>query len=198
MLPVRQSTILCIVPQGGETQMRPALLACLAVFLEFGAVPLAKASDIPSADWYWNVDNRNAVYAGTSNSAENLLAQFCYAESGKCLYAVAFGITCEEGEEYLALINTDKGAHSVDMVCGEALDSGEHLMVLKDFDRVDGLVRSATRIGFVMPMKGDEFKAIRFSLRGAAKALDSMRAAAERIHAQKDESSAVRPAVERL
>ncbi len=126
-----------------------------------------------------------------------MLAQFCYLESGNCIYAVAFGISCKEDSEYPALVNTDEGAQSIKLVCGGEYD-GENFMVITEFDVIDSLIRKGSRIGFVMPMQGDEFKAVRFSLRGATRALDSMRTVAERLRAKQDDRPRVSPAVERL
>lgn len=157
----------------------------------------ANAGDNRSLDWTWNIDDHEALVASTSNDANNLLAQFCYPESGNCLYAVAFGIECEEGAKYPALVNTDDGAKSIELVCGGKFQD-ENFLMAGDFDEIDSLVREATRIGFVIPMKGDEFKAVRFSLRGATQALDLMRRTAEKLHAKGKDVPSAKPAVERL
>ena len=163
----------------------------------FSIVQPAQAGEIKSKDWTWNIDDTDSVYAATMNSADHMLAQFCYPETGKCLYAVAFGTNCEEGSKYPALVNADEGAYYIELVCGDKMD-GQHLMFVSDFDQIDKIVRSSERIGIVMPMQGDEFKAVRFSLRGATEALDSMRSAAQKLHARQSSKPSVRPAVERL
>lgn len=50
------------------------------------------------------------------------------------------------------------------------------------------------------PMESDEFKAIRFSLRGSVEALDLMRAAAEKLQqfSSKKPHSEAKPAAEKL
>lgn len=177
--------------------MRSSKSRWLLVAVLLGVLSAAHAGDIKSGDWSWDVDDPEALNALTSNSAANLLAQFCYPEKGNCLYAVAFGMTCEEGEKYPALVNTDKGSRSIELVCGPKF-SDENLMLISEFDVIDKLVRQGKRIGFVMPMQGDEFKAVRFSLQGATQALDLMRRSAEKLHAKRNDGPSMKPAVERL
>lgn len=168
-----------------------------SALLFFTAASPAPTRDIPSGDWHWNIDDAEAVYAATTNAADNLLAQFCYPESGSCIYAVTFGLRCTKGNQYPALVNTDAGSMSIELTCGD--DTGEeHLMFASDFDQMDKLVRSGQRIGIVIPLEGDEFKAVRFSLDGAERALNLMRKAAEKLQAARDQAGGSRPAVERL
>jgi hypothetical protein len=177
--------------------MRLATLRMFTFSIMLCAGLPASPGEIRSQDWAWNAVEQESVYAATFNSAKHMLAQFCYTESGNCVYAVAFGISCEEDSEYPALVNTDEGAQSIKLVCGGETD-GQHLMLITEFDVIDRMIRKGARIGFVMPMQGDEFKAVRFSLRGATRALDSMRLAAEKIRAMQEDRPRVSPAVERL
>jgi hypothetical protein len=154
-----------------------AILGVLACAL-FSAVALAE--DVRSGDWTWSIDDPDIFYAGTENAAGNALMQFCYTDEGSCVYAVGFDMQCEEGSSYPALVNTDVSAASIDLLCGSELDDGSNFMFVKDFDQIDGLIRKAGQIGFALPMKGDEFKAVRFSLKGSVAAIDAMRTIAER------------------
>ena len=43
-------------------------------------------------------------------------------------------------------------------LCGGKLDAGGNLMLVKNFDQIDGIIRKARRIGFALPMQGDEFQ----------------------------------------
>jgi hypothetical protein len=158
----------------------------------------ANAGDIKSKDWTWNIDDPEWVYATTENSADGMLGQFCDPEDGSCLYAVNFGITCEEGSRYPALVSTDQGSQSLELVCATKARAEYPLFFIDDFDKIDGIIRGAQRIGFVVAMQGDEFKAVRFSLRGATESIDLMRLAAEKLHARQGSKPAARPAVERL
>jgi len=135
----------------------------------------ARAGDFTSGDWVWNVDGPEAFYAATENSAGQGLMQFCDINEGSCLYAVGFDTTCDEGATHPALVNTEETAASITLHCGKKLKDGTNLMFFEDFDQIDKIIRNATRIGFALPMQGDEFKAVRFSLKGSNEALDAMR-----------------------
>ena len=135
----------------------------------------ARAGDFTSGDWVWNVDDPEMFYAATENSAGQALMQFCDPAEGQCVYAVGFDTTCDKGDSYPALVNSDAGTASITLKCGSELDDGGNLMLVEDFEQMDRFVRSAKRIGFALPMQGDEFKAVRFSLRGSNEALDAMR-----------------------
>ena len=139
------------------------------------AMSWAQAGDFASGDWAWNVDDPDGFYAVTSNSAGQMLMQLCDVNEGSCLYAVGFDTTCSEGASHPALVNTDEIAASITLHCGSKLKDGSNLMFIEDFDQIDQIVRDATRIGFALPMQGDEFQAVRFSLKGAVPALDAMR-----------------------
>lgn len=152
------------------------LSAC--VLMLWGSV--AWGEEFTSGDWTWSVDDSETYYAGTENSAGQMLAQFCHLDTGNCVYAVGFDTTCDEGDSYPALVNTDNGASSIEFLCGGELKDGSHLMLIQDFDQIDGIVRKAKRIGFALPMQGDEFKAVRFSLKGSVAAIDAMRKVAAR------------------
>ena len=147
------------------------LVAC--VLMLWGSV--AWSEDVRSGDWVWSVDDPEAYYAATENSAGQMLAQFCDTKEGSCIYVVGFDTNCDEGDAYPVLVNSDAGTASLDFLCGGDLEDGGHLMIAKDFDQLDDLIRKATRIGFALPMQGDEFKAVRFSLRGSVNAIESMR-----------------------
>lgn len=157
------------------------------------------AGDIVSKDWVWNIDDNEIPYAATTNSAGQLLGQYCYPKLGKCMYLVGFSITCEEDSNYPALVNTDKGAQSIQLICGGKLDDvDQNVLMASNFDELDKIIRGASRIGFVIPMQSDDFKAVRFSLRGAEDALDRMRAAALKLQDKPGNTNNTKPAVETL
>lgn len=139
----------------------------------FGVSP-AFAEGFQSGDWVWNVDGE-MFYASTTNDAGQMLAQVCTAASGKCLYVVGFDTNCEDDHTYPAMMNTDQAAAPIDLLCGTKLDDGGNLMIVEDFDQMDSLLRRSKLVGFALPMEGDKFKAIRFSLKGSVAAIDAMR-----------------------
>ena len=173
----------CVVFQRPAAQGL-AIQIVAALLLLF--VPHCWAGDVPAGDWVWNIDDPEAVHAGTENSAGNVLAQFCYPNDGSCIYVVSMGLDCKEGDSYTALVNTKSGATAIELLCGGEHDgeSGSHLLVFQNFEEIDELVRKNSQIGFAIALAEGEFKAVRFSLRGSSQALDLMRRAAERLNEQ--------------
>jgi len=148
-----------------------AAVLALGILMSSGA----RAGELTSGDWTWSIDDPEMFYAGTGNSAGQMLMQLCDISEGSCMYAVGLETTCSEGAAHPALVNTDETAASITLHCGKKLKDGSNLMFIEDFDQIDGIIRDARRIGFALPMEGDEFKAVRFSLKGAVQALDAMR-----------------------
>ncbi len=155
---------------------KAGLIAC--VLGVWGSV--AWGEEFTSGDWTWSIDDPEMFYAATENSAGQVLMQLCDTEDANCFYAVGFNTNCDEGDSYPALVNSDAGTASIELYCGSDSDDGTNLMLVKDFDQMDEFVRKASRIGFALPMKGDEFKAVRFSLKGSVAAIDAMRKIAAR------------------
>lgn len=143
----------------------------------------------------WSVgatDNGQAVYAGTANESGSILAQYCYFGQSTCEYRLLIDSRCTDGNKYPGLLNSDVGASTVTLLCDGSRGGSRHSYVVGPFDTVDQAVRKGTRIGFVIPMQRDEFKAMRYSLRGSNAALTFMRGAYSR--AERSGTATSRPA----
>ena len=147
-------------------------------------------------DWVPNFDDKTMFLAVTANTAGHIFGQYCYIEEQYCIYAIAIGINCKPGNEYPALINSDAGSGRVTLVCGGKVED-QHVLGVSGFDDIDRVVRKATRFGIAIPMKNDEFKVGRFSLRGAAETIDFMRTVAEKKMKGTPQNRS-RPAEERI
>ena len=136
------------------------------------------AETFQSKYWSWSTDNSEFYYAATVNAVGHVLGQYCYFESGSCLYLLSFGTSGHEGSQYPAILNSDAGSAPVTLFCAYKLQ-GQHVLFVSGFDDIDRMVRTANRVGIAVPMEGDQFKVSRFDLVGSTQALDFMRAAAE-------------------
>jgi len=47
-----------------------------------------------------------------------------------------------------------------------------------NFDQVDKIIQQSSRVGFAIPMQDDEFRVVRFNVRGATRAISAMSEAA--------------------
>lgn len=132
----------------------------------------ATAADRVIGDWA--VDSANGLYeAYTSNSSGSLLGLVC--TDAVCKFYLLAEVACEDGHDYLALINTEKGAVSRQLGCMTMTLSGkpQKVILMGDPDWFAQTIRSASTIGIAVPMANGDFQVFRFSLRGSAAALDA-------------------------
>lgn len=148
-------------------------------------------ADGTSKEWFWVTDDSdNFYYAATLNSSGHLIGQYCFFKSGDCKYLLGAGITCTEGNEYPALINSTSGSTHVTIICGGKVGD-QNVFLLSPFDDIDSIIRNADRIGIAVPMENDKFKVSRFSLSGSTHAIESMRSSAEKKMSKKPVKSTV-------
>ncbi|AZT83650.1 hypothetical protein EHN06_08915 [Marinobacter sp. NP-4(2019)] len=131
-----------------------------------------------SKDWMWDASGQEFAYAATSTDGGRILGQYCYYNQDSCVYVVTLGITCEQGSEYPALVNSNVGAIEVQLICGHKAATDENAFFIKPFTEIDNAVRQASNIGFAIAMKSGRFKVTRFSLSGSTYAIESMRESA--------------------
>jgi len=127
-------------------------------------------------DWrIGNLDAGAGMYAATVNETQSVLGQFCQVEGDDfpCYWLLSIDIDCEPGESYIVLVNADHSAVPLEMLCAPLARANRY--AFRDFDTIDSIVRSSTRIGIAFPMQSGQFQVSRFSLDGAGQAVDSMR-----------------------
>lgn len=127
-------------------------------------------------DWrIGNLDAGAGMYAATVNESKSVLGQFCQVEGDDfpCYWLLSIDIDCEPGESYIVLVNADHRAVPLEMLCAPLERANRY--AFRDFDMIDSIVRSSTRMGIAFPMQSGQFQVSRFSLDGAGKAVDSMR-----------------------
>ena len=141
---------------------------------------VSRAETGVSRDWIWNTDAKDFYFAITTNSAKQILGQYCYIGEGTCFYIVSLDVACEPGSTYPAIVNSDKGADHIVLRCVHEYQ-GHNILGIYEFDKVDELVREASHIGIAVPMENDQFEVIKFSLIGSSDAIDHMRNAAKSV-----------------
>lgn len=139
-------------------------------------------------DWMWDTSGSEFAYAATSTDGGRILGQYCYYDQETCVYVVTLGITCDQGSEYPALVNSNVGAIEVRLICGHQAAADENAFFIKPFSEIDNAVRQASNIGFAIAMESGRFKVTRFSLSGSTYAIESMRESAMNKSRSKPES----------
>lgn len=130
--------------------------------------------------WFTGTTNDGlGLFAATPNDSGNILGQYCYAASGSCVYLLGIHTSCTKGHKYPVLMNSNTGSLQLFVLCDGRLDATHYRYIFTDFKAIDTAVRAASRIGFAVPLQGDQFIVVRFNLDGSDAAISSMRAAAE-------------------
>lgn len=119
-------------------------------------------------------------FAITVNDSGNLLGQFCSPDTGNCIWLLGMSASCNEGDQYPVLTNSDKGAAHILVYCDTKLDNGLYRYVFTDFDTINDFVMKGSKIGFAVPLQSDQFRVVRFNLVGSNRAITVMRSIAEK------------------
>lgn len=154
----------------------------LSLFLAFvlcAASPAASAETESFGNWMvGTIEGGEGFFAATVNDSNAVLGQYCYLESGDCLWLLATSTNCEEGERYPVLVNADAGSAQLELVCRKMGKKPRYIFT--NFDTIDKSIRnSAKYIGFAFPLQSGLFSVDRFLLDGAVESLARMRAVAK-------------------
>jgi hypothetical protein len=144
----------------------------IAIFA--GALP-APAQVI--GDWVVDVKSQNAYSAFTVNDSGHTFGEFCDLDEGNCQWLVEMSSSCDEGSRLPVLGSSDGAAVNLELLCMGRLEGGSYAYAFTDFDQVDKLVRHSDHVGFAVPFGSDEFRTVKYSLRGTVDALAVMLAA---------------------
>ncbi len=148
--------------------------------LALGVLPPAKAADTESfGNWMvGTIEGGEGYFAATVNDSNAVLGQYCYLESGDCLWLLATQTDCEEGGRYPVLVNADAGSAQLELVCRKLGKKPRY--IFSNFEAVDKSIRNSTKyIGFAFPLQSGLFQVDRFLLDGAVESLVRMRAVAK-------------------
>jgi hypothetical protein len=131
-------------------------------------------------DWVVDVKSPSAYSAVTMNDSGHTFGEFCDLEEGNCYWLIEMSSSCEEGAMSPVLANSDGSAVNLELLCMGRLEGGNYAYAFTDFDEVDRLVRHSEKLGFAVPIAGDQFTMVKYNLRGTADALSIMRAATDK------------------
>ncbi|CAG9297928.1 hypothetical protein [Celerinatantimonas diazotrophica] len=128
-------------------------------------------------DWAVNTEGDSYYYAATKNKSGHVFGEYCYFKNKSCLFLIGIDITCHKGHQYPVLVNSEQGALNLTLSCGNKVDH-QNVLIFNNFDKIDQIVRTSSKLGVVVPMESGQFKVSRFSLLGAKYCIDTMRAKA--------------------
>jgi hypothetical protein len=156
------------------------VVAVVAIALLSGFVALAEPQTFDK--WAASIDGTGGVYASTVTDSGHILGQYCDPSAGSCYWLLGMSTRCKPGAKYPVLVNSDTTAQSLEVGCtGEtAGQAGTYGLVFTDFEAISNIIASSRHIGIAFPLKGDQFRVVRFDLVGAPAALAAMRAASSK------------------
>lgn len=130
----------------------------------------------------WTFDQGSGTYvAGTSNESGETFGQACYVGERKCYWLLGLKRPCNPGAAHSVLANSDAGASTFRINCmGPSEEKGLYRYSVNEFDAIDSFVANATKVGFALPLQGDQFALTRFDLTGSKAVVDAMRQAAQK------------------
>ncbi len=158
----------------------PASALSLLLAFAFGFLSPAVAADTESyGNWMvGTIEGGEGYFAATVNDSSAVLGQYCYLESGDCLWLLATTTNCEEGERYPVLVNADAGSAQLELVCRKLGKKPRYIFT--NFEAIDKSIRTSSKyIGFAFPLQSGLFQVDRFMLDGALDSLLRMRAIAK-------------------
>lgn len=138
-------------------------------------------------DWSWSVGD-NYAWAATINKSGDIFGQYCYYDSGHCLYLIATNSACNEDSKYPILTNSPSGAFSNSLFCKTKVNREQYSYIVNNFDQIDEVVKEDAYLRFAIPMESGKFKTMTFSLLGSKKAILSMREYAEKNSIERNQN----------
>ena len=136
----------------------------------------AVAAERAVGHWVYDTAAPKYVYAATVNDSGHVFGQYCDLK-GMCHWMLVLDMPCRDGAKYAAIAKSNARVTPLEVTCTGRLGSALYRFVFNDFDKVAALVSKApnsSEVGFAIALNDGEFRAVRFSLLGAAPAIASM------------------------
>jgi hypothetical protein len=156
------------VMQKGKLMLRKFIV--LATTLAAGFPLVTYAQNTRYADWQADLHGSSTLAeAFTVNESGSTFGFICFASINRCVYYISAHTTCDPDSKSAILINTDAGALDSTITCTKFGDT-YYSTIENSNDLSNGIATSST-LGIALPMKGGQFKVVRFSLLGANAAI---------------------------
>ena len=139
--------------------------------LAIACVLTCGAQDATVGDWTFGTATDGTPYTYTMNESGGVFGQWCDGTEGSCFWVVASTSRCADNVQYPVIVNGATTSFAATFICSGTVQlSGKthYRYVLSPFDSVQSAVMQGARIGIAIPMTGEEFRVLRFSLNGAA------------------------------
>jgi|SRR6185295_6663784 len=149
--------------------VRIALLTCMAMTSRHA---LAENEQV-FGEWMVSMtDDRDALFAATFNDSGAIFGKWCTVADGKCVWLLGMNVSCTaKGENaHPTLVNTTKGATTLQVRCGGPISGGTYRYVFSSWQELESALDGSERVGFAFPLDSGKFEVVRFSLNGMQQA----------------------------
>lgn len=154
-----------------RTSFAVALLTCLV-----SLSVTAQQTSFTVGDWSVDKSLDGVQIAKvTTGSGKSTVGILCFISSQNCIAYLYSGNSCDVGAKIPMMINSSVGAFHITTECKAMPGSTtEFVNVIDDFGNAKQAFESGGEVGFVLPLRSGEFRAIRFSTSGATAAIKNV------------------------
>lgn len=124
----------------------------------------------------WNVikSTPGIQIANVTNDAGAAAGVVCIVDAS-CVAYLYVNSGCEKDGAYPMMINSPVGASGISTTCqplpNEGKNTVDNMFVISDFGAARAAFESGGDVGFVLPLMNGQFRALRFSTKGATAAI---------------------------
>ena len=120
------------------------------------------------------VDDTRTV-AMTTVPTGGSFGQICRPGEG-CAWSLVTSGSCTPGDSFPALATSSATAMTLELKCEERFGGGMARFSFVHPERVEALLKGATRLGVAVPLQNDEIRVLNFDLNGSVAAIERARA----------------------
>lgn len=145
----------------------------LALCCALAASYAIAASDQLFGSWHVGKNSDSYPYMYTVNDSGNFLGHWCDDEVDKCFWMLGSKTKCDVGIQIPAIANSSTGVRHVTLHCAEPkVIAGQTVWrnIIDGGEGFETVITSGDKISIAIPLEGESFKVIRFSLAGSAAA----------------------------
>lgn len=142
------------------------------VLVWFALLCASVAAKAQMGDWILVTSIPDMPIVSTSSGSSEL-GVFCLKGDSCRAYLLIEGLCGSEELRIPVVVNAQNGATPLVAACRKI--SKGWLLVLEDYNDMEVVLESGGDAGFAIPLASGQFRVIRFSMRGAAKALQEVK-----------------------
>ncbi|WP_420383225.1 hypothetical protein [Novosphingobium sp.] len=118
-------------------------------------------------DWTTQIgDDKRSVFAANTNADGSVLMENCNVDTKKCTWLMGGDTSCDNDKSAPALLNSDKYAGSIDLICRGEVNKGLYAYAFSDWKALESLIKESKNLAIAVAIGNNNFKVFRFSLFG--------------------------------